>query len=276
MLNTEEPALPIGEAPLITSSRARQGAYQPNPDDLSRYEGVNVWRYGQANRPDRLHPVSTFTPAHVHTVFGFGISALDLAASAAPAFLSVLLPVAGHKPRLGMISLVMAPPSKMRTTALSLTTTATASVARVMDAAAMWAACPGRAARRHPRLGRVEVAGGGAHDAVGGDDEGAVELRELFHRVAHVGVLEALDLVAVAEQQGRAPSGGWRKHACVVADGEDGPDLASLAALARDLDGERQHAFQRLRGHAALRAAGRRGRAEALGEPAVVAARPLL
>ena len=86
--------------------------------------------------------------------------------------------------------------------------------------------------------GGVYVAGGGEHHARVRDQEGPVELGQLLYGLPHVGVLYLLALVGVPVQRVEDQGFGSLYDLARVANDEERPDLAPLAALARDLDRE--------------------------------------
>ncbi len=93
----------------------------------------------------------------------------------------------------------------------------------------------------------VDVAAGGDEGAVVGDHERAVELGELLHRLPEVRALDVEELRRVPEERVKEERAGVTEDCLGVADDEEGSDLSTLTALARDLGGEEDDVLERLR-----------------------------
>src|SRR5439155_11253941 len=113
----------------------------------------------------------------------------------------------------------------------------------------------------------VDVAAGGDERAVLVDEEGAVELCQLLDRFPEIGPFGVEELRLVAVEWVEEELTGLGEDVVHVADDEERPYLAALAALAGELDGQLDDRLERLLARAeAVRALGHRpeGRAEPL------------
>jgi hypothetical protein len=88
------------------------------------------------------------------------------------------------------------------------------------------------------RKARFEVAAGRHRDAVAADDEASIKLGEFFEGFACVGVVNAAVVGWMSGQRVEDEASTACEHVVFGTDGEEGSDLASLATLACDLDGE--------------------------------------
>jgi hypothetical protein len=100
----------------------------------------------------------------------------------------------------GTISARSSPPAKTRTTELCDTTTANARVVRETEAAAAWRVPRPGEVRRRVHID-VDEAPGCHEDAVVAEHEGAVQLRELLHRLTKLGKINSQDLVRMPVQR---------------------------------------------------------------------------
>lgn len=86
--------------------------------------------------------------------------------------------------------------------------------------------------------GGAEVSSGGDGDAIGGDDESAVDLGEFFDAFADAGIADRAFGAGVAAERVMDLFGGEFHDFAVVTDDEEGSDGFSFAAFASDFAGE--------------------------------------